>query len=149
MAFTETERAVLAAARVARLATADAAGRPQVVPICFALVEAELVSPIDEKPKDAAPSDMRRVRDVRANPRVAVVVDHYSEAWDRLGWLQVRGRARLLDPTDGGHADRVAALRDKYDQYRDHDLETRPLLVVTPGHTVSWGTLDPTAFAGA
>lgn len=141
----DDEQAVLEAARVARLATADAEGRPHVVPICYALVGAEtgpaLVTSIDEKPKTAGPEALRRVRDVRANPRVAVVVDRYAEDWDRLGWVQVRGTATVLEPGDDGHPEAVAALHERYDQYADHALEDRPVIEVRVGSVRSWGDL--------
>lgn len=147
MALTETERRYVAAARVGRLATADGEGRPHVVPVCFALHGGDVVTALDEKPKDAGPRELRRVRDVAANPRVALVVDHYLEDWERLGWVQVRGRARLVEPGEDGHAGAVAALRAKYDQYEAHAIDERPLLAVEPGHAVSWGELDPGAVA--
>lgn len=141
MALSEPERRYLATARIGRLATADDAGRPHVVPVCFALHEGAIVTPIDEKPKDAAPSDLRRVRDVEANSRVALVVDHYSEDWSQLGWLQVRGIAGLRQPEDTGHSASVETLREKYDQYRTHALAERSLIRIDPGHVVSWGDL--------
>jgi PPOX class probable F420-dependent enzyme len=98
--FDEETRRYLASARVGRLATADGEGRPHVVPVCFALVGDALVTAVDEKPKSAPPDRLRRVRDVTANPRVALVVDHYTEDWSRLGWVQVRGTAAVLDPGD-------------------------------------------------
>lgn len=141
--FEPRERAYLDAARVARLATADGAGRPHVVPVCFARQGDRLVTPIDEKPKRVDPADLRRVRDVRENPRVALVVDHYVEAWEDLGWLQVRGTAELLQPADEGHSAGVSVLREKYDQYADHDLSARPLIRIEPGSVRSWGRLEP------
>lgn len=143
----DRERAYLEAARVGRLATADADGHPHAVPVCYACHAGALVTPLDEKPKDAPPEDLRRVRDVRANPNVALVVDHYTEAWDRLGWLQVRGRAAVVPADSAGHGDAIDALRAKYDQYESHALEERPLLRIEPGHAVSWGELDPDAVA--
>lgn len=138
MPFSESERAFVRSARVGRLATADARGRPNVVPICFAIVDGTLVTPIDEKPKATDASELRRVRDVRENPFVAVVVDRYADDWDELGWVQIRGRAELLAPEDEGHAAAVAALRNEYDQYADHALEERPIVRMTPGHVRSW-----------
>lgn len=152
------ERRFLEGARRGFLATADAEGRPAAVPVCFALVAPTgghdagdrgeggngpwLATPLDEKPKAGAPRELRRVRDVAANPRVALVVDRYDPDWTALAWVQVRGTARLLEPDDGGHGDAVAALAAKYDQYAGHDLGERPLLRVDPGHVVSWGALD-------
>ncbi|WP_459194302.1 TIGR03668 family PPOX class F420-dependent oxidoreductase [Halosimplex sp. J119] len=154
--FTDAERRYLESARVARLATADGEGRPNAVPVCFALVDSAkdetdradnetplwIASPIDEKPKGGPPEDLRRVRDVRENSRVALVADHYVEDWDRLGWVQVRGTASVLDSTDSGHTASIAALSREYDQYADHALEDRPLIRIDPGHVRSWGRIS-------
>lgn len=156
-------RRFLARTRRGFLATADRDGRPAAVPVCFALLatssddganadetradagttpDPDLVSPLDEKPKDVPPGALRRVRDVRANPHVALTVDRYDEDWSALAWVQVRGTARLVEPGSDGHGDAVAALRAKYDQYADHALAERPLLRVAPGHVVSWAADD-------
>ncbi|MFB6169672.1 MAG: TIGR03668 family PPOX class F420-dependent oxidoreductase [Haloarculaceae archaeon] len=134
---TDPERSFLESARVGRLATADAEANPHAVPVCYALVGGRLVSAIDEKPKST--TDLQRVRDVAENPRVALVVDHYEEDWSELAWVQARGRAAVLDPDDSGHADAVAALREKYDQYRDHGLESRPVVEIRTDRVLSWG----------
>lgn len=140
--FTTAERRYLETARVGRLATADADGRPHAVPICFALDGQDLVTAIDEKPQSESPTGLRRSRDVRENPHVAVVVDRYSEDWSRLGWVQVRGTATHVDPGDEAHGAAIEALRAKYDQYADHALEERPVIRIALGSVVSWGTLD-------
>lgn len=136
------EREYVEDARVARLATADAEGRPHVVPVCFAFVGDHIVTPIDEKPQDVSPDALRRSRDIRENPRVAVIFDHYTEDWSRLGWVQVRGRATICPPGEQPHQEGIEALRAKYSQYVDHDLEARPLIEVAPGTVRSWGRLE-------
>lgn len=140
--FQERERRFVERARVGRLATADAEGRPHAVPVCFALVGDRLVTPIDEKPQDAGANALRRSRDVEENPRVALVVDRYSEDWSRLGWVQIRGTATHLAPDEPPHPSAVRALREKYDQYADHALEERPIVRISPGHVLSWGRLE-------
>jgi PPOX class probable F420-dependent enzyme len=140
--FDADERAYLAAARVARLATADADARPHAVPICFALHDDAIVTPIDEKPKANDPDALRRVRDISANPRVAVVADHYHENWERLGWLELLGTATVHEPSHDAHGAAITALRAKYDQYRDHALETRPVVHIEPGSVRHWGDLE-------
>jgi PPOX class probable F420-dependent enzyme len=140
--FETREREYLTTARVGRLATADGEGRPHAVPVCFALLGDRIVTPIDEKPKDAQPGALRRLRDIAANPRVALVVDHYVESWSDLGWVQVRGTATRLDPGDDGHASGIEVLRGKYDQYADHDLGERPVIEIDPGSVRSWGRLS-------
>lgn len=139
--FTEAERQYVEAARVARLATADKKARPHVVPICFALLGDHLVTPIDEKHKQGDPENLRRSRDVLENPPVAVVVDHYTEDWSGLGWVQVRGSATLREPGDDRHVAGISALRERYDQYDDHDLENRPLIDIEIRSVISWGEL--------
>jgi PPOX class probable F420-dependent enzyme len=102
-----------AAARVARLATAGADGRPHVVPICFVLDGETLYTAVDEKPKRTRA--LRRLRNIAENPWVEVVIDHYEEDWGRLWWVRLRGRARVVE-LDG----RVLGLLEaKYPQYRE------------------------------
>jgi PPOX class probable F420-dependent enzyme len=91
-------RVRFAAAPVARLATADAAGVPHLVPIVFALVADSLYFVIDEKPKST--TELRRLVDIRANPRVSVLVDRYDDDWDKLWWARADGSARVLDRFD-------------------------------------------------
>lgn len=91
-------RARLAGARIAYLATAGADGAPHVVPCTFALLgDATIVSAVDHKPKRTAA--LRRLANVAANPRVAILADHYAEAWDALWWVRADGMARSWPPT--------------------------------------------------
>lgn len=140
--FQDCERQYVETARVGRLATADAEGRPHVVPVCFALVGDHVVTPIDEKPQRVSPDALRRSRDIGENPRVALVVDHYTDDWSRLGWVQVRGTASRRAPGEESHSSGVTALREKYDQYAAHALEDRPLIRISPGSVRSWGRLE-------
>jgi PPOX class probable F420-dependent enzyme len=104
----------LGEARVGRLATADAEGRPHVVPFVFALDEETLYWAVDEKPKRS--KDLKRLANIRENPRAEVVVDSYEEDWTKLWWVRASGRARILDP--GGEHDRaLSLLAEKYRQY--------------------------------
>ena len=102
-------------ARVARLATIDQGGRPHLVPIVFVLDGQRLYSAVDAKPKRSR--RLRRVANARERPDVTVLVDHYDDDWDRLWWVSLRGRARVLDT--GEEAERaLRLLADKYEQYR-------------------------------
>ena len=104
----------LAEARVAHLATVGPGGRPHIVPITFALERDAIYFAVDAKPKRT--TDLQRVRNIEANPAVAVLVDHYDDDWSRLWWVRVDGHARVLDPGHSGHA--VDLLVDRYAQYR-------------------------------
>jgi PPOX class probable F420-dependent enzyme len=79
------------------------------------------------------------VRNIVENPRVALVADVYDEDWSRLGWLMVRGRARLVDDA-AEHARALRVLRQKYEQYRAMRLEGRPMLAIEVERLTAWGT---------
>ena len=134
-------RRFLEGARVGRLATVDAAGRPSVVPICFALQGARLFTPIDAKPKRSDWRRLQRVRNVLAQPAVAVVVDRWAEDWARLGWVHLRGQAALVE-RGPLHAEGLALLRAKYAQYLAMALEERALIVVALSAATHWGDLS-------
>jgi PPOX class probable F420-dependent enzyme len=108
-----------AAARVARLATADAGGRPHLVPIAFALAGETVYSAVDAKPKRTRA--LRRLANVRENPAVALLADHWDEDdWDALWWVRAEGRGRVLDPADPEALRAVELLRERYPRQRDH-----------------------------
>jgi PPOX class probable F420-dependent enzyme len=133
--------------RVGHLATANAAGDPSVVPVCFALIETEgvpaIVIAIDEKPK-GDPRKLRRVRNILERSEVALVVDHYSEDWQQLAWVLARGQAGLLEPGASGHAEALLALRLKYPQYETMRLEALPVIVICDLSLTSWRGSDST-----
>jgi PPOX class probable F420-dependent enzyme len=105
----------VAAARVARLATLRADGRPHLVPICFTLESETLYSAVDEKPKRS--KRLQRLENIRRRSDVAVLVDHYEEDWSRLWWVRLDGTATVLE--EGPELERaLALLTAKYEQYR-------------------------------
>ena len=106
-----------AAARVARLATADARGRPHLVPVVFAVDGDRIYSAVDAKPKRT--TALRRLRNVAENPFVALLVDHYDDAdWGALWWVRAEGQGRVLE-VDAPEARRgVELLRARYPQQR-------------------------------
>jgi PPOX class probable F420-dependent enzyme len=102
-------------ARVGHLATADASGKPHVVPFVFALVDGRICWAVDRKPKRSA--RLRRMANIEANPRVSVLVDHYDEDWPALWWVRVDGIAAILPEGPEKERARVALL-ERYPQYR-------------------------------
>ena len=123
----------LSASRVGHLATVDEGGIPHVVPLVFALVGETIYWAVDRKPKRSA--DLKRVRNIRANPNVQLVVDHYEEKWSRLWWVRVTGHARLPENEDEDDL-ALEALADKYPQYR-REPPSGPLVAIDIGR-VSW-----------
>ncbi len=119
--------------RVARLAFADADGHPRILPVTFAVADGAVWSAIDHKPKRT--TEPARVRWLRERPEAALCVDVYSDDWDRLAWVQLLGRVRVLD-VDAG-VEGLDALVGKYDAYR----EQRPdglLLRLEVERTLHW-----------
>jgi PPOX class probable F420-dependent enzyme len=129
--------ALLRDARVGRLATADAAGRPLVVPVCYVYDGGRCYSAVDAKPKQTR--NLRRLRNIADNPQSSLVVDVWDEDWSRLCWVIVEGRAEVL----GGGADfsrAIDLLRAKYSQYRTLPLDrtSGAVIVLTPDRVLSW-----------
>jgi len=139
--LTDRQRAFLATQRVARLATADAAGRPHVVPVCYALIGDKVYFTIDEKPK-RKPATLKRLANLRANPFAALVADRYDEDWSRLGWVMVQGGAEILE-SGAEHDEAQAALRARYPQLAAMRIEALPVVVVRIDRASSWGRLEP------
>ena len=104
----------IAEAVVARLATVSADGTPHLVPITFAVEDDTLYFAVDAKPKRTR--DLQRLKNIAANPRVCVLVDHYEDDWTKLWWVRVDGTARILgDGSEAEHA--IDLLVGRYAQY--------------------------------
>jgi PPOX class probable F420-dependent enzyme len=129
------QRARLAAAPVARLATLRADGTPRLVPITFAVVDDLVCSAVDEvKPKRS--TRLARLDDVRRDPRVGLLADHYADDWSALWWVRVDGTAEIR--TDGALRDRaLAALTAKYPPYAAAPPDGA-VLVITPQRWAGW-----------
>jgi PPOX class probable F420-dependent enzyme len=124
------------AARVARLGTVSAGGQPHLVPVTFAGAGEKVVFAVDAKPK--ASTDLRRLRNIRANPRVSLLADHYDEDWSRLWWVRADGVARILERGGGP----VGALVAKYPRYRDQP-PAGPVVEVTVTRWSGWAYAGP------
>jgi PPOX class probable F420-dependent enzyme len=134
--LTETEaRNRLAGARVARLATTGADRQPHLVPVTFAVTATNdgdrVYIAIDHKPKTTL--NLRRLRNIRENPRVALLADHYEDDWDLLWWARADGHARILE-TGEERQKPLDVLAAKYSQYR----QIRPEGPVIAIDTLRW-----------
>jgi PPOX class probable F420-dependent enzyme len=149
--LTEAQRALMESARTATLATLGPSGRPRLVPICFSLGpdgpdgRPRVHSPLDEKPKATDdPHDLARVKDLLVLPEATLLVDRWSEDWDRLAWLRLEARGLLLEPEPHEreeHAAAIVALRAKYPQYVAQRLEERPVIRFTIDRILAWGAV--------
>jgi PPOX class probable F420-dependent enzyme len=134
----------LKVARVARLATLDARNRPHIVPICFAYDGKFLYTALDQKPKRVPPERLARVRNIRAAPRVALLIDQYEDDWTQLWYVLIRGKAKLIPKSaQKEHARAIRKLRDKYPQYALGMLaDDAPIIRITPERITSWGKIE-------
>ena len=133
-------REFVAATRIAHLATADGAGAPHNVPLCYWFDGERIYFAIDEKPKRQTGMALKRMRNIAANPRVAVVIDHYEEDWSQLAFVLIRGHARVVEDADE-YLVAMRHLRDKYLQYRGMIMtpEKNPIVKIEPLSVHAWG----------
>lgn len=138
-------RSRFAAARHAYLATADGGGVPQLVPVTFALVSAvgaavadtpaeEIVVAVDHKPKTTR--DLKRLRNIGENPRVAVLTDRYDDDWTHLWWVRADGVAAVEHEGEPREA-ALDALAARYPQYRERRPDG-PVIRVRVGRWSGW-----------
>ncbi|MFF5138680.1 TIGR03668 family PPOX class F420-dependent oxidoreductase [Streptomyces sp. NPDC013157] len=126
-----------AAARVARLATVDANGRPHLVPVVFARHGADgIVTAVDHKPKTT--TGLKRLCNIAAQPSVCLLADAYDENWDHLWWVRADGEARVVP----ARAALVGPLSAKYPQYREHP-PAGPVVLVTVTRWTGWQAAPP------
>jgi pyridoxamine 5'-phosphate oxidase family protein len=123
--FSDKELEYLKGQRLGRLATVDAKGAPHVVPVGFRLSDDGAA--IDVGGHGMATS--KKYRDLRANPRVAIVIDDLAsvQPWTPRG-LEVRGTADLRD---SGGTDRFGRGWDE------------AWLRIVPERVISWGIEAP------
>jgi PPOX class probable F420-dependent enzyme len=130
----DVARARLGTVPVVRIATSDAAGQPHLVVATFAVHGDQIYTAVDHKPKSTR--NLRRLRNIEQNPRVAVLADHYEDAWQALWWVRADGRARILTGT-AEVAEPIQLLADRYWQYRENRPEG-PVIAITVERWSGW-----------
>jgi PPOX class probable F420-dependent enzyme len=130
----EWARELIADARVAHLGLLDSNYRPRVLPVTFAACGGSLWSAVDHKRKSVVGRDLARVRWLRRNPAAALTVDRYSDDWERLAWVQALGTIDVLEEAEPAA---LAALRAKYEQYRDRP-PAGPFMRLVPERLLCW-----------
>ncbi len=132
MRLTKVEKDFVATARVARLATVGADGVPHNVPVCPLLHKGNLYV--------GTATDAKKVRNIKSNPKVALVFDDYSEAWQRLRGIMIQCRARVLDSRKFREVRKK--FYAKYPQYESSSPLTEgdsAILEVSPRKKLTWG----------
>jgi nitroimidazol reductase NimA-like FMN-containing flavoprotein (pyridoxamine 5'-phosphate oxidase superfamily) len=131
MRLTKAQVRMIQWERVARVATVGD-GMPHLVPVCHVLIRGKIYFGSGKKG--------RKVLNVRANPRLALTVDCYSDDWAQITGVMVQGRARVIDRGPRFRAVR-RRLYAKYPQYpQEAALGERDSVIVelTPTHVYSW-----------
>ncbi len=126
---------------VARLATLGAKLNIHQVPIVFARHKDIIWSPVDGKPKSGG--ELARIRNLRKNPKVSLLLDCYEQDWSSLWWIRIEGIANIVEAvseTDAHIAAAVRALRRKYVQYQEIPVLRQPatLIAIKPTKMTSW-----------
>ncbi len=128
---------------VARLATADAAGQPHVIPFCYAFDGAHVYFVVDQKPKRQTGKPLKRIRNMLENPQAAIVIDDYADDWTQLAYVLITGTTALVDD-ETEYARMLALLRERYPQYRAMDLTfaNNAMVRISLTKVHAWGKIE-------
>ncbi|MBF2758755.1 MAG: pyridoxamine 5'-phosphate oxidase family protein [Ectothiorhodospiraceae bacterium AqS1] len=153
----DAERRFVRSMPVARLATIGEDGIPHLVPICHGLIDDNLYTTVDRKPKrflsaaaaaEIDPSSkapeaylLGRLRNIARRPQAAILVDRYDDDWSQLAWVMLRGRAEILHAGDE-HDRAQALLCRRYPRYRSMSLQELPVIALRIERVNSWGAID-------
>jgi PPOX class probable F420-dependent enzyme len=108
-------RARLAAHEHGVLCTVHAVRGVDAVPVVYAVDHDFLGVPVDRvKPK--ASSRLQRERNLEADPRATLLIDHWDRDWSRLWWVRAELR---FEPAADREAALASLLAGRYAQYRD------------------------------
>jgi PPOX class probable F420-dependent enzyme len=126
---------------IVRLASKGSDGRLHQVPIVFARSGGRLWSPIDGKPKREG--ELVRVRNLRENPEVSLLLVDYKSDWTRLWWIRIEATAEVIQPASSDDPEvsaAIEALEAKYPQYATIPVMRAPatLIAFDPMHIASW-----------
>lgn len=131
MRLTKAQAKMLEWERVAHVATVGS-GMPHLVPVCHVVVGGKIYFGSGRRG--------RKVRNVRANARLALTVDVYSDDWSQITGVMVQGTGRVIER--GPRFRRLRrCLYAKYPQYpREAALGESDSVIVelTPTHVFSW-----------
>jgi nitroimidazol reductase NimA-like FMN-containing flavoprotein (pyridoxamine 5'-phosphate oxidase superfamily) len=119
--------------RVCRVSTVNPEGMPHLVPVCSVVADGRIYF--------GSGNDARKVKNLEANPHIAITVDLYSDEWAHLKGVMVQGTARLI-----GRGPRFRKIRTllyrKFPQYETDaaiDESDSVVVEVTPQAVFTWG----------
>ena len=140
-------KAIIDKARVARLATVDSECMPHLVPVVFAFDGEHYYIPIDKKTKQdpSKPERLKRVKNIQANPNVALLIDEYNENWSKLYFVMIQGRASLISNAKGEQQNELSLLlakshkllSEKYHHYQNIGIGEY-VIMIYPLKIITW-----------
>ncbi|HEY7571506.1 MAG TPA: TIGR03668 family PPOX class F420-dependent oxidoreductase [Nitrososphaeraceae archaeon] len=139
-------KTIINTARLARLATVDLECKPHLVPVVYVYDNDRdfYFLPIDEKTKRSRPENLKRVKNIKENPNVALLIDEYNEDWTRLYFIMIQGRASIiggkkkLDQNEMSLFEKAHdLLRNKYPQYRKIGVG-KYVILIKPQKVIAW-----------
>ncbi|HXR71301.1 TIGR03668 family PPOX class F420-dependent oxidoreductase [Actinocrinis sp.] len=119
---------------VAVLGTTDEDGIPHLVPVTYLVSGDKVFIAIDGKPKRS--QDLKRLRNIAANPRVCLLAQRYDDDWTRLWWARADGTACIVEPDDVSFGV-FGGLAERYPWYRTNPPDG-PVIVVTVDKWSGW-----------
>lgn len=90
-------KSIIKKTRVARLSTVDETSQPYSIPVVFIYYKNSFFIPLDEKSKSTKISELRRVKNIEHNPQVCLLIDEYTDNWNDLFYILIKGTAELFD----------------------------------------------------
>jgi nitroimidazol reductase NimA-like FMN-containing flavoprotein (pyridoxamine 5'-phosphate oxidase superfamily) len=130
--LTKKESKFIGDQNVGRVATVDKKGMPHNVPVCPVLDRGKVYF--------ATEIDAKKVKNIRANPRIAMVFDVYSDSWKKLRGVMLQCKAGIVD--EGDFEKIRKKLYRKYPQYEKEapiDPEDSVIVELQPVKKFSWG----------
>jgi len=92
------------------------------------------VTAVDFKPKRTV--HLQRLVNIKADPRVSVLTDHYDDDWQQLWWVRADCTASVVD-SGQSHGDAVELLSAKYHQYSEK-RPTGPVILMNVNRWSGW-----------
>jgi PPOX class probable F420-dependent enzyme len=139
-------KTIIDKARVARLATVNSECRPHLIPVVFTFDGEHYYIPIDKKTKrePSKPERLKRVKNIQANPNVALLIDEYNENWLKLYFVMIQGRASLISNKKGQEQNELPLLEkahkllcEKYPQYQKVSIGEY-VIMIYPQKVITW-----------
>jgi nitroimidazol reductase NimA-like FMN-containing flavoprotein (pyridoxamine 5'-phosphate oxidase superfamily) len=132
MKFTKSETDFIKSQNVGHVATISSEGMPHNVPVCPVFDSGRVYF--------GSETNAKKVKNIKFNPRVAIVFDVYSDSWKELQGVMLQCKARIVDSTEFKKVRRK--LYAKYPQYEtEAALEPKDSVIIElePSKKFSWG----------